>query len=447
MSAAASLLGVALVLLWITLVGYAVARLFGQDLSRMERIAWGFACGLLLNVTLYGVLIALHTNPGPKKLLAGQALLLSAALIGQKWKRPSLADRPVREAWPLPARLGLFAAAAGVGVFLVAAVAEPMWTTDYLAIWGFKGKTIFFSSAVPSRLFHDPQTVWSHPEYPLLLPLLFASLSASVGGWNDRALALLYPVCQAVTALLAYGFLARRLSRASGRVAAVLIALFFPLYVPVSVGMADIPLALGLVLASTAFLDALIRDTGPVRLRLGLAALFAGALKQEGSFLLLLMALSLLFFRTRRKSESGIFAALCLGLPVLANWGALRLLRGPLASRDFDLTLLSPERIGELLSRTVEVAGRILLVEVPAALLFILAAAGLLLATHLTFADRLLLPLAAAAAFYAGVCALSAFGAVWMVETSFARIVSALFPAFALVLGARWPRAVSHAKS
>lgn len=447
MSAAASLLGVALVLLWITLVGYAVARLFGQDLSRMEGIAWGFACGLLLHAALYGILIALHANPGPKKLLAGEALLLLAVFIGQKWKRPSLGDRPVREAWPLPARLGLFAAAASVGVFLVAAVAEPMWTTDYLAVWGFKGKTIFFSSAVPSRLFHDPQTVWSHPEYPLLLPLLFASLSASVGGWNDRALALLYPACQAATALLGYGFLARRISRTAGAIAAILIALFFPLYIPARVGMADIPLALGLLLASTAFLDALIRDTAPVRLRLGLAAIFAGTLKQEGSFLLLLMALSLLFLRARRKSESGFFAALCLGLPVLANWGALRLLRGPLASRDFDLTLLSPERFGELLSLAGVVAGRLFRVEVPAALVFMFAVALFLLATRPTFADRLLLPLAAQATVYAGVCALSAFGAVWMVETSFARVVSALFPAFALVLGARWPRAVSHAKS
>ncbi len=402
----------------------------------MERIAWGFACGLLLHSTLYGFLIALRANPGPKKLLAAEALLCAAALFASRRKTLERGKRGSGTARSVIELLCLGVATGGSALFLITALAEPMWATDYLAIWGLKGKTIYLTASLPSRLFHDPALFWSQPEYPLLLPLAFAALSASIGQWNDRALALLYPACQVMTILLACGFLTRRISRKVGLVAASLIALFFPLYAPVNVGMADIPLAFGVLLLSCAFLDALGSDTAEVRLRLGIAGFFSASLKQEGSLYVLMLLFALFVFARRAR---WIPLASSLALPVLLNWGFLGLMRGRIADRDLDATLLRPERWGELAARAGEMAGWLLRVEIPEAFVLILGVAGFFLLTRPAFADRLLLPLASQTAIYAAVCTLSAYGAVWWLETSFARITSALFPALALVLGARLP--------
>jgi hypothetical protein len=83
------------------------------------------------------------------------------------------------------------------------------------------------------------------------------------------------------------------------------------------------------------------------------------------------------------------------------------------------------------------VALRLGTVDLPHAAVALASLVLFFLVTQKSFADLLLTPLAAQVALYAALCALSAFGAVWMVETSFARIAVTLFPALTLILGAR----------
>ena len=74
---------------------------------------------------------------------------------------------------------GLISAAGAAWLlFLVLAVSEPMWATDYLAMWGLKGKTIFETGSIPRRLFQDPALSWGRPDHPLLVPLSLAALAA-----------------------------------------------------------------------------------------------------------------------------------------------------------------------------------------------------------------------------------------------------------------------------
>src|SRR5436190_6383405 len=133
-------------------------------------------------------------------------------------------------------------------VFLVGALSDAMWATDFVAFWGYKGKVIFLSSDVPRRLFQDPALYFAHREYPVLVPLSLAALASFIGRWNDQALALLYPACALATLLALSGFLERRVSRLSGAVAASLASLCFFLYRPANAGTAEVPFALGLVL-------------------------------------------------------------------------------------------------------------------------------------------------------------------------------------------------------
>ncbi|MEX0878303.1 MAG: hypothetical protein WD451_01075, partial [Thermoanaerobaculia bacterium] len=76
-----------------------------------------------------------------------------------------------------------------------------MWSTDYLAFWGYKGKVVFLTGEVPRRLFQDPALYFAHREYPLLVPLSLAALASWLGEWNDQALAVFFPVCALATLL------------------------------------------------------------------------------------------------------------------------------------------------------------------------------------------------------------------------------------------------------
>ena len=428
-----------------TTVGLAVSRFFTRGLARSERAAWALACGLLIHAALYTAGILLRLSPGPRKLLLAEAVLLAAALLlrrlGVREQTPSFSpntSRALRLAF-------LAAAAAGALLFSLSALAEPIWATDFLAIWGLKGKTIFFAGGIPQALFRDPALVWSHPEYPLFLPLLFASLAAFARDWNDRALALLYPALHVGTILAAYGFLSRRVNRIAGAVAAALIGLFLPLYRSGHVGMADIPLAFGLVLLSCAFLDAREASSAPVQARLALASLFCAATKQEGLLFVVLLAATWLLARRRVNTAGRAVTLAALLLPAALHWVFLRAARGPLSNRDFDRTLLAPGRWPELFDRLGEVGVRILTVEGAGAAMALLAISALLVSTRRGPEDLLLLPMATQILVYGAIGALSSFGAVWLVQASFARIVSALFPPLALVLGARSGRLFERA--
>jgi len=420
-----------------TAVGFAVSRCFTRGLALPERAAWSFACGLLIHAGLYTAGILLRVSPGPRKLLLAEGVVLAAALLARRGGGGGVPAPPPRDKWRGVWLLSLAAAAAGAALFALSAVAEPMWTTDFLAIWGLKGKAIFFAGRIPESLFRDPELAWSHPEYPLFLPLLFASLAAFARDWNDRALALLYPAFHVATMLAAYGFLARRASRAAGAIAAALIGLFFPLYRAGHVGMADIPLAFGLVLLSSAFLDVLEDPSLSVRVRLALTSLFCAATKQEGLLYAGLLAATMLVAPRPMKRGLRSLDLVALLLPPAAHTALFRASFDRRDHRDFDLTLLSPGRWPELSGRVWEVAGRLLTEEVAAAALALVAIAALLLCTPRSPADRLLAPLAAQLVIVAGVCALSVYGAVWHARASFGRTAAALFPVAAIILGAR----------
>jgi hypothetical protein len=325
---------------------------------------------------------------------------------------------------------------AGCAVFAFTAVVESIWTTDFLAIWGLKARTVFETASIPDRLFHDPALFWAHPEYPMGIPLALAAIATTMRAWNDHALGLVYAWWQVATVAVAAGFLLRRVSRNAAAFAAIGIALFFPLYRQAHLGTAEIPLALGLLLLGSAFLDALDFDApGAALPRLAAAGVLVVTTKQEGSLFAVLLATSLLVVPGGRRAK-WMTAAILVLVPLL-HAVAMRVARGPAESRDFDLSLLWPRRWESLGERLLVVIQRVATVEVLSAALPLATILVILLATRPTFADRLLLPLVLQAALYVFVCALSAFDPIWHVQASVGRISLALFPTLALVLGAR----------
>lgn len=422
LSALAAVLGGLLVAI---LVGYAVVRHFSDGLTRLEKIAWSFATGLLVESLLFVICISVSPGCGPLPVLVLDLFLVAGSLL----TRPPRRSTPFRALFSPVAALLLLVAGAAWLVFLVESLGEPMWSTDYLAMWGLKGKTTFELGFVPSRLFQDPVLYWAHREYPLLVPLELATVATFAGRWDDQALALLFPLCGLATLTALLGFLSRRVSLVAGAAAAALASLNIFLYRAVNAGTAEVPLALALVLVGCAALDVLESPTRSSIARLVVASLLCVSTKQEGTLFVVLVAAAM--WKRRRHQ---VWA---LAVPAALHWALLYALRGPQTRRDFDLTLFEPRRWGELPPLFARVMGRILGTEVLLAWVPLLAIALFLLVTRRGIADPLLLVFPAQILCYAVAFSVSSFDPMYAVDGAFRRIALTLFPAFTLVLGAR----------
>ncbi|MGH9441932.1 MAG: hypothetical protein ACRD16_06625 [Thermoanaerobaculia bacterium] len=426
---------VVLAVLWTDLTGLGAARRLLSRLTGEEKIAWGFGAGMLLQSAIFSVLVLfrLPTRPLPM-FLYGLVLALALCRLGRREDGAA----PRAGAVPKAARALLVLAAAACALFLLQAVVEPMWANDYLAVWGLKAKTISLSSAVPSRLFHDPAAAFSHPEYPLVLPLFLAAISALAGSWNDHALALLFPAFEAALLLGLFGFFRRRGKPRGGAVAALLVSLLFFLFQAFEVGMADIPLSFALVLLALAAVDLdEPQKGGGAAGRAAIAALLCCGLKQEGTLFVVLLAgalalRSLRGFRRKALAPSAVMLA-----AALTNWGLLRLLRGSLTDRDYDLSLPGGRGFPVLLARLSAVWATVLRAQVLPLAIPAAALALFLILTPRTRLDFLLAVLGAQFVAYVSVCALSSVDPLWQAQF-IPRIAAALFPVLCAVLGERF---------
>ena len=429
------LLRVAAGLVAATAAGACVSRAWTRGLSRRERLGWSIAAGLLVQAAVLLVLLAFRTRPDAVRILVGEAAVaLTGIALSRGRSAAALAPRPASGRERTAIVLLAAVAAAAWLLFLVGTLADGMFATDFLAFWGYKGKIVFLSGGVPMRLFRDPALYFAHREYPLLVSLTLAALAFFLGNWNDQALALLYPFAALATLLSVSGFLARRVSRLAGVTAATLASLCVFLYRPVNAGTAEVPFALGLVLAASAVVDALEGGTTSVTARLVLVSLFCASLKQEGTLFVFLLAI-VLALHLRGRARIASCAALV--LPASLHWIALYLLRGNQTRRDFDFTLFEPRRWTELPALFAQVVGKFLSIGAREALVPLCAVAVYLLVTRRGVADALLPVFPAQVFFYAVAFSVSSFDPMYAIDGAFRRIAMSLFPAFALVLCAR----------
>jgi len=395
------ILAVAAVLAISCACGAAIARAVVPDVSRGERAAWSIALGLLTLAAASTALMAAHTIPGPKKLAAAAAVVLGIAAIERKRVRPAF-RRP--RLTPLAVLLGA-AALAAAAAFAVAAVRTGLSGTDALAIWMLKARTIYEQARIPGRLFSDPALAFSHPEYPLLVPLTLGAVALAARGWNPHALALVYVAWQLATLAAVAGVLSRRVSRTAGAAGALLAALCAPLWLPIHVGTAEIPLALGIVLAGAALMDWLERPSGPALARLGIAGALCTGTKQEGIAFCVILAACLVL---RRGARLRAPAASALLAPAVACLWISRSLAAGSGHADFDASFLRPAHWGDLLHRLHDVAVHLAGAEIADAWPLVLGIALVLMLGSASAADALMLPLVLQAGWYVIVAAASA---------------------------------------
>ncbi len=409
---------------------------------RVERLAWGFAVGLAVLALPVPVAFLAGGSPGLAAHLLFAALAVAAGL---RFRLPDsepfvTSSDPASRISPVLTGLCVL----GIAVYALEALTEPMWSLDFLAIWGLKGKMIFALRAIPASLLHDPDSAFSHPEYPLGLPLTYAGIAFLFGRWDDHAMALLFPCLQVATLLGLFGWLRRRgasLPVATG--AAALLALFAPLYSAFHTGLADIPLSFVLLLLGTSLTDVIDgTDPGAAR-RLALASLLAVSTKNEGLFAVIT---SLVIAAASLRGERRARAMAALLLPAAAVLVLHRAVAGGAGLKDFDFGFLAPPRWGALLGRQAEALGVAAREVALPALPGLAAATMIFLAGRRTpAADRLLLLAGASAAAYVllpGFAVLPGqpdLGPPWLVRTALARTCASLAPLVAAGLAARLP--------
>jgi hypothetical protein len=427
---ALSLLSVGAILVAVGAVGYAFAGALvprGRAF-RAERLSWGIAAGLALLAGSVAFAFLFHGMPGWLPFLVLAAVVgLPARLFRFRDRVPERAEPP-ESTDERRASAVLFAILLlGVVLYALRALTEPMWANDYLAIWGFKGKTFFAEREIPDRLFRWLSLSFSHPEYPLGLPLLYAGVAFLLGRWDDHALALLFPFLQVATLLVLYGWLRRRgAGRPLALPAAALLSHFEPLYRAFTTGMAEVPLSFGVLLLGTSLADRIERTDRGASRRLALAALVCTATKNEGLYFVAAAFLVAALSAFSRKGFAARAAA-ALALPAALVIAAHRLIRGSLPLRDFDFSLLAKPAL--LLPRIAESVASAVGQTPPAAWIGLATLGVLVAAGRPSPAGAAILALAACGvAAYLFLPALAVEGPAWLVETAFFRTTAALAP-------------------
>ena len=258
--------------------------------------------------------------------VAFHLLLTSLDFLGVPWSRAALVLplgavaalglRRRRERMGLPSDLGWGDAAALFALIVFGLFALTLWTAtpDFLFHWGIKGHRFFLTRGVDYAWLAKEWNFVVHPDYPNLLPELFAGTALLAGRFEEPALMLWSVLFFAL--LLAAGREALRQAGVPRPLAqAGLAALAFALAAfglgNRMAGAADWMPALALVAA----MPALLRPPDPAGdLEVGIAAAFAAASKLEGMPLAASLAGVQFLRRIAAERRIDLQAALPLGM-------------------------------------------------------------------------------------------------------------------------------------
>jgi len=206
------------------------------------------------------------------------AALAGAAALAWRWL-PAPADRT-----RLPSDLGWGERLAVAALAVFAACALSLWITtpDFVYHWGLKGHRFYLAGGVDYGYLGAHWNWVVHPDYPNLLPELFAVTSLAAGRFDEPAM-MLWSVAAFALLLAALREALRRAgtSRFAAQAALAGVAMAMAAYGigGLSAGGADWLIALALAAALPPMLSPVDRRGAA---QVGLAAAFAAASKVEG---------------------------------------------------------------------------------------------------------------------------------------------------------------------
>lgn len=193
----------ALTLVGVLLCGVPLARILDARLRGAALAGTSFLLGAAAVVMHLFALSALHI-PWTRTSVLLSLLPFLAITVFFARKLPAAATN--RQPPTASRQRHLFDAATLIIViaYAIFTISAPPFEWDFYGIWGLKGRMFFEACGIDWGFL---SVNVSHPDYPLLMPLLFDFLAVVTGGWNDRVFGLVYVALCASVLAIARGFL------------------------------------------------------------------------------------------------------------------------------------------------------------------------------------------------------------------------------------------------
>ena len=240
---------------------------------------------------------------------------------------------------------------------------------DGLLIWELKARYAYLNGgALPAQYFSDAPRVFSHPEYPLFLPMLETWIYFWIGDCDQYWVKLIFPLFYAVGMVL----LAQAGTFWSGkRWIGLLVANLF-LFIPfltraaggIVLGYADVPLSI-VYLAAFYFLSIFVRQNSSAALScfVALAAILPW-IKREGVILWFVVTACGAWIIWRRRGVVPALLSFLPGVCVIVGWQIYLKAMHVSPAQDFDSIGLAPlcanlYRIGPVLRSLISEAATI----------------------------------------------------------------------------------------
>lgn len=210
------MIAVVVVIVSLTVLGLPVALALDRSLRSLSAIALGFLYGSGL---AFAAMLALSPFGWTLPRLVIVMLAVSGGCLMLALRARTRGGHvAVRVAWPdLLTLLTLI----GFAFFVTLA---PLWEWDFWAIWGHKARVFAERGAIDWRFLESRWNAFTHPDYPLLVPLNLALVALANGGWDDRWLGLLFVAFAAALVLLVRDLAAEETSPAVAAFVALAIA-------------------------------------------------------------------------------------------------------------------------------------------------------------------------------------------------------------------------------
>ena len=208
---------------------------------------------------------------------------------------------------------------------------------DGLAIWDFKARLAFAAGGrIPAAYFSAPETAWTHPTYPLAVPLFENWVYAWLGRTDQSLIKLPFLMFLAAVQSQLWSIVRRETGSTSRAGVAALLVFFVPWIILKPGGAAsnwaDFPLASAYLLGLGCLLELRATPASPIG-RFTFAAAILPWIKQEGIVLALTLLLVLFF----QKSVSLRRKSLCAALVLLTSvpWKLFLALHHAVANSDY----------------------------------------------------------------------------------------------------------------
>lgn len=300
-------------------VGAFAVRAVVPDADRS--LIWGGAFPIGVSIPALGLLAAslMGVDWSRGLLIAGFAIATVALAAAARLRRrstPTLTSPALTVSW---IDAGSLIVLAGYALY---ATAGPMAEFDFLAMWGMKGKEFFLSRGIDFAWLAHPWNDYTHPDYPILLTLIYDELALFHGSWNDRWIGVLFAAFAGSILLTLRGVLERE--SGSSHLAALGTLGLVPFAASPYLGMAEGPL-IAFGTAGVILVREGIRRPQDALVTLGAVFLgLAANTKNEGLTLCVAVAIAMSISGEGRRLIWRLWPAMALAVP----WLLLRSIHG-----------------------------------------------------------------------------------------------------------------------